>query len=403
MNKSEMTRDVLAEIQEIFDSYVIFPTPEARDAVTLWALHTHVCDVFESTPRLAVLSNEPASGKTRVLELLEHLVPNPMMATNTHAAVIWRKIDQSSRATIILDEIDTVFGRNGSASANQGLRSIINAGYRQGATVPRCVGSDSFKEFDVFAPVAMAGLGILPETIMTRSIVVRMKRRKGNQEIRPFRMRFARTQMACAKLALEEWSQDCCRQLGMIFPDMPVKDRQADIWEPLFAIAALAGGPWPERIKNACIEMIKDEDDQDSAGDQLMRDLFGIFELSEHDRMFTVDMLTALYATGRWQEDSMDPRTLSRVLGEYGITPGTVRQGDQTARGYKAADFKITWDRLGLKPVPEGEELINRLSRSCVGVSDVSLCRHTNAPARQHSRHGNTQPRSLRWPGLSHV
>ena len=329
-------------------------TPQGQQEVT--CLRVAADDSLYLTEHCIVTHN------TRVLELLEHLTPNPMMGTNTHAAVLWRKIDQSSRATILLDEVDTVFGRNGSATAHQSLRSILNAGYRQGATVPRCVGRDGFKEFNVFAPVAMAGLGVLPETIMSRAIVIRMKRRKGNQVVKPFRLRFARTQMACAKMALEEWAQDCNRQLGMIFPDMPVQDRKADIFEPLFAIASLAGGPWPERIRKACIELTKDENDQESAGDELMRDLHGIFTTSDLPSMFSVDLLTGLYDTGRWQEDTMDPRTLSRVLSEYGITPGTVRQGDRTARGYKAADFRVSWDRLGLTSQEEEEEdLIPRL------------------------------------------
>jgi len=29
-------------------------------------------------------------------------------------------------------------------------------------------------------------------------------------------------------------------------PVMPLEDRAADVWEPLIAIADLAGGEWPE-------------------------------------------------------------------------------------------------------------------------------------------------------------
>ena len=36
-------------------------------------------------------------------------------------------------------------------------------------------------------------------------------------------------------------------------PDMPVEDRAADTWEPLFAIADLAGGDWPKRAAAASI------------------------------------------------------------------------------------------------------------------------------------------------------
>ena len=36
-----------------------------------------------------------------------------------------------------------------------------------------------------------------------------------------------------------------------------LSDRQEDIWQPLFAVAALAGGDWPERARAAYIESIE--------------------------------------------------------------------------------------------------------------------------------------------------
>jgi hypothetical protein len=68
-------------------------------------------DAFESTPRLAFLSPEPASGKTRALEVTEPLVPRPVEAVNVTPAYLFRKVaDEDGRPTILFDEIDTVFG-----------------------------------------------------------------------------------------------------------------------------------------------------------------------------------------------------------------------------------------------------------------------------------------------------
>ena len=55
--------------------YVAWPDEHALVAATLWAVHTHALAAFESTPKLALLSPEQESGKTRVLELLELVVP----------------------------------------------------------------------------------------------------------------------------------------------------------------------------------------------------------------------------------------------------------------------------------------------------------------------------------------
>jgi hypothetical protein len=61
----EGLRDLLEQVDSLFASYVAFPTPQARWAVTLWAMHTWALRAFESTPRLHFQSAEKQSGKTR--------------------------------------------------------------------------------------------------------------------------------------------------------------------------------------------------------------------------------------------------------------------------------------------------------------------------------------------------
>ena len=61
---------VLAAVEAFLRRFVAYPSDHAAVAVTLWAAHTHVVDRFESSPRLACLSPEPGSGKTRNLEVL---------------------------------------------------------------------------------------------------------------------------------------------------------------------------------------------------------------------------------------------------------------------------------------------------------------------------------------------
>ena len=67
-------------------------------------------DCWDSTPRIAFLSPEPGSGKTRALEVSELLVPNPVEAVNVSPAYLFRKVaDEAGAPTLLFDEIDTVF------------------------------------------------------------------------------------------------------------------------------------------------------------------------------------------------------------------------------------------------------------------------------------------------------
>ena len=110
---------------------------------------------------------------------------------NCTPAALFRSVQApDGRPTILFDEIDTVFGPK--AKDNEDIRGMLNAGYRTGAKAMRCVVKGrviEVEEIDAFCAVALAGLGDLPDTIASRSIVVRMRRRAPSEYIEPYRRR----------------------------------------------------------------------------------------------------------------------------------------------------------------------------------------------------------------------
>src|SRR5262245_22851269 len=186
---------ILDDIHDFLGRFIIYPSKEAHDAHVLWIAHTHVMDAWESTPRIAFLSPEPASGKSRALEVSELLVPNAVETINVSPAYLFRKVgDDGAKPTLLFDEIDTVFGPK--AKENEEIRGLLNAGHRRGAVTGRCVVHGKkvlAEEIPAYCAVALAGLGWLPDTILTRSIVIRMRRRGPGEKVTPFRRRI------CAK------------------------------------------------------------------------------------------------------------------------------------------------------------------------------------------------------------
>jgi hypothetical protein len=271
---------LLDEVETFLARFVAFPTEAVRVAVTLWAAHAHLAAEGENTPRLALLSPEPGSGKTRVLEVLELLVPRPMHVLSASPAAVFRSIE-TERPTLLMDEVDAVFGRRGSDDGAEDLRGLLNAGHRAGATIPRCVGPQhTVKRFPVFAAVALAGLGDLPDTLMSRSVIVRMRRRAPGEKVTPFRHRVHAPEGVEIRDRLEEWAASVASYVGAAWPDMPpgVEDRPADVWEPLLAVADAAGGRWPERARVACVELVKVAENREaSLGVRLLGDLRDVF------------------------------------------------------------------------------------------------------------------------------
>src|SRR5262249_25953305 len=62
--------------------------------VTLWALHTHVFDLFLHTPRLLIRSAKPGCGKTLLMMFLDQLVRDPAMASNMSDAAIYYRLQE---------------------------------------------------------------------------------------------------------------------------------------------------------------------------------------------------------------------------------------------------------------------------------------------------------------------
>lgn len=341
---------ILDALAGVLARYVAFPSPEARDAVTLWAAHAHCIDAFESTPRLALLSPEKGSGKTRTLEVLEGLVPKPMHVANCTAAALFRSVS-ASQATILFDECDTYFGPR-SAKDHDELRGLVNAGHRRGAVAYRCVGEkQEVRAFPAYAAVALAGIGDLPDTIIDRAVVVRMRRRAPDESIEPFRQRYAGRILGGLRERVEAWAKSVTDAVADAEPEMPdgIVDRAADVWEPLLALADAAGGTWPERARRAAVQLNAARQAVDpSLGVRLLADLRTVFAVA--DRLYTEDVLHVLTKMdeapwGDLRGKPLDARGLARRLRRFDVRPVDVRIGDTVKKGYRAEDLYDAWVR----------------------------------------------------------
>ncbi|MFE4800104.1 DUF3631 domain-containing protein [Streptomyces sp. NPDC056708] len=360
---------LLDEVERFHRRFNVFPREAAYVAVALWDAHAHLLDAFDSTPRLAFLSPEPGSGKSRALEVVETLVPRPMLAVNARAAALFRSVsDPAGRPTILFDEIDTVFGPK--AGDNEELRGFLNAGHRRSGVTYRCIGdggNQTVVEFPSYTAVSVAGLGYLPDTITTRSVIIRMRRRARNEKAEPFRARLHEAEGNELRDRLAQWADQVRDDIAGRWPEMPegVTDRPADVWEPLLSVADAAGGDWPERARTACVELVNAAraDDKGSLGIRLLTDLRD-HVMAGIDRMPTVAILDRLCALDEapWADMSgrpLDSRGLAKMLGEYMTTDNTpvkarnIKSAGTVLKGYYAADLHDAWQRY-CPPPPSG-------------------------------------------------
>ena len=223
---SEIAEDG-AELLDAIDRFlarrVIYPSEHARHTHALWNVHTHLVDCFESTPRLYFKSPESGSGKTRALEVCEFIVARGKLAMEMSPAYLIRSIASKPQPTILFDEIDTVFGPK--AKEHGDIRAVINSGHRQGAVAGRCVamGSANIIPVDLpcYGPVAMAGIGDLPDTIMNRAIVISMKKRTSAEKVIPWRSRVDKPKAQALGKRVAAWANSVREVARDYWPEMP--------------------------------------------------------------------------------------------------------------------------------------------------------------------------------------
>jgi hypothetical protein len=341
---------VLDAIEKFIRRFCVLPGEHCYVAVTLWAAHTHFIGHLETTPRLACLSPEPGSGKTRVLEVLDVLCANPLMALDISMAAFFR-IVEDRQPSILLDEVDAIFIGKKQSEGSEDMRRVINNGYRIGAVVQRVGGKnrDEVQDFHVFTPVAMAGLGNLPDTLMSRSVILRMKRRRGGEKVEQFRDRLHRPEGNQIQELTARWAAAVAT---LDYPDLPdgVEDRDADVWEPLLMVADAAGGSWPARAREACLMFIAEKPESSvSLGVRLLTDMRAIWPV-DAATMTTSGIIESLAKLDEapWADlygEGLKPRKLAQLLGDYDIKSRDVRTAFGVRKGYRREDMWDAWSR----------------------------------------------------------
>jgi len=377
---------LLANVQELVERFVVLPGAAEATAIVLWVAHTWAIEGAHATPYLLVISAEKRSGKSRLLEVLSLPVARPWPLLGISEAALFRKIAKE-QPTLLLDEIDAIFGS--AVERTEPLRAVLNAGNRRGASVARCAGKDMTEvhDFPVFCPKLLAGIDTgtrLPDTIRDRSIAIRMMRRKQSEPVEKFRPRLVEPEAAKLKAEFEAWATDrALETLREAEPELPdeLDDRQAEAWEPLLAIADLAGGEWPQRARAAARQLQSEKsEDGESLGVLVLRAIREVFE--EKATIATQELLEGLNAreelpVGAWRGGAgLNAQGLRRLLRPYTIPrPENIRFGATVLRGYRREWFEEAWERYAPQEPQQAQQplhLIEGGAEKAGAVADVA-------------------------------
>ncbi|PPD45740.1 MAG: hypothetical protein CTY12_06855 [Methylotenera sp.] len=347
---------LLDEISEVICTFVIVDDLQA-DAAALWVFHTYLVEIFDTSPILIINAPERACAKTLFQTVLVNLSARALPASNATASSLFRSVELWM-PSIFFDEADTFF------KDNNDLLGMVNAGYKSSGFVLRSEKvEDSFipKKFPVYGAKSIAGIALekhLHDSTMSRGIILNMRRKLPDEKVT--RLRYAEQglfEKLCVKIVraaddYEEAIQDAR-------PHLPeeLSDRAQDNWEPLLAIATVAGEGWLERAIKAALTLSRQSNEKGSTGNELLADIQLVFEKRTGedqyaDKISSAELISELQAIEEspWATYNhgypISPRQIAGQLVIYGIKPKTVRVGKfDTPKGYELRQFNDAFAR----------------------------------------------------------
>jgi len=363
--------ELLDQLEAAFRRYLSLPDGGAT-ALALWVMLAHAHEAFAYSPILAAVSPAMRSGKTRLFEVLSVLAPRVELTSNTTPAVLFRlgglvpedeqdagpgpvPLPQPPALTLLADEGDTWL------RLRPEVQGVINSGHtRRAAYVYRIVDGRP-RRFSTWFPKALALIerttGELPPTVRDRSILIPMRRRRRDEPHALWRGDRVPEDLVVLRQKAARWALDHFFELREAEPAMPdqLEDRAKDNWRPLMAIAAAAGGRWPDTAREACLIRSGIVDETGEMAVMLLNDIKEVFS-SDPERP---DRLPSNVLVGKLRalEDRpwagwLTPYKCALLLRPFGIRPralwtntGTDRM--RTQRGYILRDLEDALTRYG--------------------------------------------------------
>lgn len=360
LSTHERGGELISSVETLITRFVILPRA-GRLPIALWTMATHLFDVFDAFPYLALTSPAKRSGKTRLLKVLQLVCREPLRFTSPSAAALYRVI-QDKKPTLLLDEVEFLTRTN--SELTQAITVILNAGFERGCMVPRCGGpkGDKLEYFSVYCPKALARIGRLPETVADRSLAISMQRKRPEDKVERFIYHRAQRETQTLKTGITEMleaAKDDIRRTYEQCPDLDfIQDREAECWLPLFAVCLVLAPKRLGELRDCALFLGAEKaaaDVDDSLPMRLLADILAVWPGGEAHVFTThlIDLLKALEESPWRTECELTARKLARMVGEFGIKSGTVRVGESTAKGYSLESFKLVWSRY---PTPEASQ-----------------------------------------------
>jgi hypothetical protein len=343
-------------VEGIVAKYVCM-AEHVRVIFSLWIVFSHVYERFAVAPRVALISEEPDSGKTTAVDVARHLVFRPNPEALATGAAIAEFLDQGP-GTVLLDELDQV-----NPEGRRRLQLIWNLGHKRGAQYAMMIGGRR-SLISLHAPMLAAGVGtFLAPTQKSRTFNLEME--PYTAETRPEREYTSDhdfSDLGHVYSFVRLWATDADTKLNSK-PPMPkqLMRRSADNARGLLAVADSCGPEWGRRAREA-LAFLFERERAERPQITMVRHGLAIFEALELDELgsahFNRELRRLDLPDARWVQyrgpsgtdyaHALQMHEQAQLLAKVGIRSVRIRPAvGKQIRGYKLAQFRDAWNKHG--------------------------------------------------------
>jgi putative DNA primase/helicase len=351
------TRTLLQDITTQFRSYVIVHDEAAATIIPLWICFAWVHQIATHSPILVIQGADSDMAKTLTCKVLALLTPRAYVIAEPTGPSLYRFVDRH-HPTLIIDDADRLLPRR------PDLTHIINASWTANTPIPRSDANGNVQLYDPFCPKVLSGIDLLAHlatATRTRCITVDLLPKLGHEEVISFRRAGDDENFVILRRKLLRWATDNMAAIKAADPAMPegFTNRLEENYTLLFAIADLAGGEWPKKVRAAAVKLSR-EHNEPSMGKRALAIFFNLFIrygllLTSKQAEELISAEDDVFANYKNRGRPINMNELAALLRPYKVHPKVIHpRGRPADRGWDAADFAIPFRHYLRKDLPAG-------------------------------------------------
>ena len=307
-----------------FTETLVAATPEQLDALVLACAVSHSVRCFTPVPRVLCVSDEPGSGKTTAgIHVPRMLAWRFWVGNNATEPAVKSKFNEGE-TTLGIDEISKLFGEAGTNGKQSKLYAVLVAGYESTAQVSFSANRVT-EDVDIYGVAFMTGLKkAAPDDLRSRCIILNMKPASAataadledalDPGVRSVGIQIGKSLHAWVRSNNQFLTDYAKNGLRGIHPKLVGRRKQ--VWGPLFAMAAAAGGDWPQRFLRAFLELALDEGERPVLvpEQQMLLDFADYADAAKAEVVFSTDLRYYVKSLDREMYGQMSDRDFNKLM-----------------------------------------------------------------------------------------